>query len=233
MISDWLNYHRAFGYFFEIFIAEFLFVHSFKKRGHFLVRLIVFLAIAMPVMSFVDLYRNTSTVLRLAYLLTVIVASILGMLLLYDTSPSLLVASCVAGIATQHIGNKALTLFLLIPTISKFTGSSLGYIVCDVLVLFAVYLVIYLLVARDYSPKKSSGRLNVVSLMIVIICIGVNRLVVDHTAENIYYEIASCIYAIICCGLAIAMQLYLYRWQEEKTESSVIKELLSASEKQY
>lgn len=234
MSVNWLNYHHALGYFLEIIVAELLFVHSFKKRDYFWIRFGIYLIVMIPVMSNVDLYRSVSTLVRLAYLFAVIAVSIIGMVFIFDAPFLLISSSCIAGVAAQHIGNKTLALILLIPFFNKITAiSPLYFVLADITVLAIVYLLIYFLVARDYSPQKSSRRLNVISVAIVIICIGVNRLVADHSAGNIYYEVASCIYAIICCILALAIQLYLYRWQQEQTESSVIKELLTASEKQY
>ena len=233
MIFDWLNSYRAVGYFLEIFIAEFLFVYSLKKRALFYPKLISFLIISVFLMSFVDLYQTASTFIRLMYLLIVIAVSILGICILFDAPFLILFPACIAGVATQHIANKVLTLFMLIPAFSKFSWISSFYILSDLCVVFVVYLLTYLLLARHYKPQNSSMRLNAVSVLIIITCIGVNRLIADHPEGNIFYEAASCIYAIICCILALVIQLYLYRWQQQKAEALVVKELLTASEKQY
>ena len=84
MFFDWLNSYRAVGYFLEIFIAEFLFVYSLKKRALFYPKLISFLIISVFLMSFVDLYQTASTFIRLMYLLIVIAVSILGICILFD-----------------------------------------------------------------------------------------------------------------------------------------------------
>lgn len=233
MIFEYLSSYRAIGYFLEIFIAEFLFVHSLKKRPFFYVKMAAFLIIALFSMSFVDLYQTSSTIIRLLYLIIVIAVSVLGMVLLFDAPFLLIFSSCIAGVATQHIANKTLTLLLLLPELSHISRAPTLFMLSDFLVAFVVYLLTYLLLAKNYAPEKSSMRLNAISVVIIITCIGVNRLVVDHSSGNIYYEAASCIYAIICCILALAIQLYLYRWQQQKAESLVVKELLTASEKQY
>ncbi len=234
MLADTLATYRAIGYFLEIFIAEFIFVFSLKKRKHFFIRLFLYLIVTIPAMSFIDLYRNSPTILRLAYLLGVIAVSIVGMMILYDESPMLIVSCCMAGVATQHIANKTLTLILLLPLFYDLISvSPVYFFLSDVIVMTIVYLLTYFLVGRYYTPRKSSKRLNTISFLIIITCIGVNRLVADNTAGNIYYEIASCIYAIICCGLALAIQLYLYKWQQEQAQALVVRQLLSASEKQY
>ncbi|MBQ3798444.1 MAG: GHKL domain-containing protein [Butyrivibrio sp.] len=232
--TSFLDSQRAIAYFLEIFIAEFLFMHSFKKRSHFVVRLIALLVVVIPLMTTVNLYQNTSTPSRLLHLIIVISASILGMLFLYDYSPLSIASSCIAGVATQHIANKTLTLIILIPSLhSIILHSYITYILADIIVSAIVYAITYYLVARNYSPQKSSMRLNVISFVIIITCIGVNRLVVDYETGDVHSTIASCIYAIICCVLALAIQLYLYKWQQQQTEGQVIKELLTASEKQY
>ena len=90
-----------------------------------------------------------------------------------------------------------------------------------------------MLVARTQVPDKGSIRLNVLSVIVILICIGVNRLVADTWDISPKLVIASSIYAIICCSFALSIQFYLHKWQQEKAESMVIKGLLSASEKQY
>ena len=122
----------------------------------------------------------------------------------------------------------------LIPFVKEAASSNYIFsIALEIIICSIVYIIVFILVAKNFHFEKNSIRLNVLSITIVLTCIGVNRLVVDHSSDNIYYELAACTYAIICCALALAMQLYLYRWQEEKSESLVIKGLLSASEKQY
>ena len=124
MFFDWLNSYRAVGYFLEIFIAEFLFVYSLKKRALFYPKLISFLIISVFLMSFVDLYQTASTFIRLMYLLIVIAVSILGICILFDAPFLILFPACIAGVATQHIANKVLTLFMLIPAFNKLSWIS-------------------------------------------------------------------------------------------------------------
>ena len=103
----------------------------------------------------------------------------------------------------------------------------------EIAVSFAIYLIIYLLFARNFRPDTGSIESTILSVILVLTCIGINRLVSDHSEANIYYKAASCLYAIICCVFAMTIQFFFSKWQQEKADSLVIKQLLSASEKQY
>ena len=222
------------GYFLEILVAELLYLRAYNKRNHFIIRFAISLIVSFLLVLQIDFYSTSSTIGRFFLLLIIIGISVCISLISFKGDTFSIISSCINGVATQHIANKLTLMISFIPIVNNVSKSSfIVPIVLEVIVFSIVYLIVFMLVAKNFHFEKNSIRLNALSITIVITCIGVNRLVIDHNSGNIYYEIAACIYAIICCSLALAMQLYLYRWQEEKTESLVIKGLLSASEKQY
>ncbi|MBO6241302.1 MAG: GHKL domain-containing protein [Butyrivibrio sp.] len=234
MSESLISSFTSVGYYLEILIAEFLFLKTFEKRNHFFLRFPALIIASIIIVFRVDLSSTSSTFIRFFMLLMIIGISICVYLFSFKGNSFSIISSCIGGVATQHIANKFTVLFSLTPLAKRLYSISYFYpIILEIAVFTAVYLAVYFLVAQNFHFEKNSIRLNVLSITIVITCIGVNRLIADHNVFNTYYEAASCIYAIICCALALAMQLYLYKWQEEKTESLVIKGLLSASEKQY
>lgn len=234
MYESWINNFTSVGYFLEIFIAELLYLQSCPKRKYFFLKLPFLLILSLLIVYHIDIYSSPSFIGRFSILLVIIGISVGIALLSYDGNAFSIISSCINGVATQHIANKFTVLIAFIPFIKRITASFIILpIVLEVLVFFTVYLIVFLLVAKNFHFERNSIGLNALTITIIITCIGVNRLIVDHISYNIYYEIASCIYAIVCCALALSIQLYLFKWQEEKTESQVIKGLLSASEKQY
>lgn len=221
------------GYFLEILVAELLFLSAYKKRKFFYVRFVLSLLVAIPLVLKIDFYSTSSTLGRFIFLLIIIGITAVISLVSFEGDSFSIISSCINGVATQHIANKLTLMITLIPFAKTLTSNFAYSIALEIIVFSIVYLIVFMLIAKNFHFEKNSIRLNVLSITIILTCIGVNRLVVDHSSDNIYYELAACIYAIICCALALAMQLYLYRWQEEKSESLVIKGLLSASEKQY
>ncbi len=222
------------GYFLEILVAELLFLSAYKRKKIFILRFALSLIVAIPLVLQIDFYSTSSTLGRFIFLLIIIGITAVISIMSFEGDSFSIISSCINGVATQHIANKLTLMITLIPFVKEAASSNYIFsIALEIIICSIVYIIVFILVAKNFHFEKNSIRLNVLSITIVLTCIGVNRLVVDHSSDNIYYELAACIYAIICCALALAMQLYLYRWQEEKSESLVIKGLLSASEKQY
>ena len=222
------------GYFLEVVISELLFLHVYKRKAGFAERFTMGLLISLVLISLIDINEISLPFIKFTWLLLVIAVSVVLMLFCYSGDSFSVISSCVAGVATQHIANKFIRLISLIPFFSVHYGDSLtAQALTEIVVTVLIYGIIYLMFARERVPGKANLQINTLSFFIVVTCIGLNRLVADHEVMDIYYEIAACVYAILSCFFALAMQFYLYKWQQEKTEKMVINGLLSASEKQY
>lgn len=234
MIDPLIQQYESIGYLIEVLIAELLFLHSYKKRSHFILRIVAGFAVSTAVVSQVSLAAVHSPVNRFFLLLFIIAISVLCMFVCFKGDTFSLISSCVAGVATQHIANKVTEIILHTELISSLSAISPVYrIVTELLACIVVYSIVYVLLARDYVEEKGNLRMSIISFLIIFTCIGVNRLVEDHEVMDVKLEIAAAIYAIICCAFALGIQFYLLKWQREKSEAMVIKGLLSASEKQY
>ena len=226
--------YESVGYFIEVLVAELLFLLPLKRRSNFFPKLILSVVIAAFIISRLSLQTTFNPLIRFLFLLIIIALSFLCMLLSFEGDVFLIASSCIAGVAAQHIANKSIAIMLLIPQINEFVGLSFIYrIILELVVSAIVYMIIYVFFASKYNPQHSGIHSNILSIVIVITCIGVNRLVVDNHASNLGYELATSIYAIICCIFALTIQFYIVKWQQQKAEAVVIGQLLSASEKQY
>lgn len=225
--------YQSLGYFIEVLIAELLFFHSLQRKNKFWLRFTVSVLISIFIVSQLS-FAWTTTFSRFIMLFVILAISFLCMLVSYNESTSCIVSACIAGIATQHIANKTIGLFLLIPSANQIISQSdfLSALV-EIVISFIIYLLIYVFYASKFRPDKGSIQSTLLSFTLVLTCIGINRLVTDHEEANVYYKAASCLYAIVCCIFSLTIQFYFSKWQQEKAEAMVIKQLLSASEKQY
>ena len=103
----------------------------------------------------------------------------------------------------------------------------------EILVFSYVYLIVFLIFGRSRTNIKANLHLQVLSLFIVFTCIGVNRLVVDSAVGNVYFDIAACLYAILCCVFALIIQFTVTKWQQADTERLLTAQLFTESKKQY
>lgn len=232
--AEMLSKFEAIGYIIEVLIAELLFLHAYKKRNHFWVRFPAAAVISGIIASSITYPAASIAIYRFMFFFFLIALTVGVMLFCYKGNSFSIVSSCIAGVATQHIAFKLMTIISLIPSMSVLLEISVIYrMIVEILTMAVVYTIVYFMAARAQVPDRGSIRLNILSVIVVLICIGVNRLVADAKDLSNEVIVASSIYAILCCSFALSIQFYLHKWQQEKAESMVIKGLLSASEKQY
>ena len=232
--AEAISQYESIGYMIEVLIAELLFLHAYEKRKLFWVRIPIATVISGIIVSRISYPVATIAIYRFMFFFFIIALTIAVMLICYKGNAFSIASSSIAGVATQHIAYKLMTIFNLIPPVNALIQINIIYrILTEVMIMAIVYVIVYMLVARTQVPDKGSIRLNILSVIVILICIGVNRLVADTWDISPKLVIASSIYAIICCSFALSIQFYLHKWQQEKAESLVIKGLLSASEKQY
>lgn len=224
---------EAAAYLVEILAAETLFLLPFEKRDRFPLRfgLGAILLVALGVATGIP---AGNSLLRFLWFFLAMGAGVLVVASCWQGDFFSLTAACGAGFATQHIANKVTILVHLAPAVAGLTGQRPLLRVAVELVTFGVvYTAVYLLFGQKLRHRGSNFQLSVLSLIIVLTCIGVNRLVVDNAVGNIYFEVAACIYAILCCVFALVIQFTVSQWERAKTEQLLMERLLSDSEKQY
>lgn len=224
---------EALAYLFEIVIAEGLFLGLFERREG--CRLLNWAGLAVLfVVGTVTGIPSGSSLIRFLWYFLLMAWRVVCALVCIRGDPSTLTAACMSGFATQHIANKVTLLFRLIPAVELVLEQAPALaILLEVLVFSGVYGLVYLLFARHVRPGRGSRNLDMLSATITLLCIGVNRLVVDNAGASVQYEAAVCIYAIIGCIFALIIQVYISRWEEERSQALIMRRLLADSEKQY
>ena len=224
---------HAAAYLIEIIAAEYLFLGPYRKRKSFFLRSAISLIVLLALGAVTGI-PAAAGLPRFLWFFAAMTCCIVGVCCCYEEDVFTLTTSCVAGFATQHIANKVTILLDLIPTVRWIEEHSITMrALFEVLVFSYVYLIIYLIFGRRRTNTKANIHLQVLSLFIIITCIGVNRLVVDSAAGNVYFDIASSLYAILCCVFALIIQFTVTKWQQTDTERLLTAQLFSESRKQY
>lgn len=224
---------EALAYLCEIVIAEGMFLGPFEPRKNRRRLTWAGIVLMFAAGTATGIPQGNSVVRFLWYFL-LMAWRVVCAVYCFEGNPSAVSAACMAGFATQHIANKVTLLVRLIPAVGRVLGRipALG-IPLEVLVFGGVYWLIYVVFARHIRPRGGSRHLDVLSGTITVLCIGVNRLVADNAAANVQYEAAVCVYAIIGCVFALIIQVYISRWEEERSQTLIMGRLLADSEKQY
>ena len=214
-------------------VAEALFLRPYKKKENFAARYIAS-GLALLLLGTVTGIPDAAGVPRFLWFFAAMAGCIAAVCFCYEEDIFTLTSACVAGFAAQHIANKFTILLGLIPTIKWIADQSITmHAVFEILVFSYVYLIIFMFFGRHRTNAKSNLHLQLLSLVIVFTCIGVNRLVVDQAVGNIYFEIAACLYAIMCCVFALIIQFTVTKWQQADTERLLTAQLFTESKKQY
>ena len=199
---------NAAAYLIEIMIAEALFLRPYKKRENFAARYIAS-GLLLLVLGTVTGIPSLAGFPRFLWFFAAMAGCIAAVCFCYEEDIFTLTSACVAGFAAQHIANKFTILLGLVPMIKWIADQSVTmHAVFEILVFSYVYLVIFMIFGRHRTNAKSNLHLQLLSLVIVFTCIGVNRLVVDQAVGNIYFEIAACLYAIMCCVFAVTLVIF-------------------------
>ena len=224
---------NAAAYLTEIVLAVILFLGPYRRREHFRLRAAASISLLLLLGTMTGI-PSSAGIPRFLWFFAAMALCIAGVCICYKGDVFTLTSACVAGFASQHIANKYSLLIRLIPTVSWITEQSMTMrIVFEILVFSYVYLIIYLIFGRHRTGAKADYHLSLLSLFIILTCIGVNRLVVDNAIGNIYFEIAACLYAILCCTFSLIIQFTVTKWQQADTERLITSQLFSESKKQY
>ena len=220
----------------EILIAELIFLYPVPKRKHFWLRLIPALALTvlaaayLPSFSFIGI-RELSSLLRF---LIQFALSVLAMGFCFSLKPVMLVSMCVAGYAVQHLSYRAASIAAkLLPL--ELPHNMWGWRFYELTVMPPVYLIMFLTFGR-FSAKNECFRNNdrrfiALSAVVVIICVGLTRL------SGLFGEgratITNNVYGIVCCLLALFVQLNLHRLSLAEKEAQAIELVRREEKKQY
>lgn len=240
----------------EVLVANLVFLLNCPKRRLFALRLPLaffacglfayFFDVSLLFKDFVLVYQ----LFQFIQFFLLFLVGFFGMLVCFNISLSSCFALCSAGYACQHIGSR---LFLLGKTIFSMifeidlggnnyyvdaTDSDAVLFLYNCFIEFIVsmisYIVIYVLFGRKVKEQKfyekSSPIFNLLAIIMVLVCIGLNRF---SDGSNSLSTIGMALYSITCCVFALIVMFNLHNAVTLKEENIVMHKLLLEGQKQY
>lgn len=160
-----------------------------------------------------------------------IVAAVLCMWFAFDGTFMAILSACVAGVAAQHIGHHISRMAVELPWIPHWSNP-LEFVCVSV-----VYLVLYLALGRRLRNmgyyEYTDPRIAAVSVVIVLICTGITRLLRLTGYLNFFTVMATALYAITCCVLALFFEFCLYYNLRKESEHRLFRRIHEEERRQY
>ena len=221
----------------EILLAEIIFLYSADRKPHFILRAPAACAAVLVISFFFPLPSGwvANPFYQLLRFLLLFGLTVAGMGACFKLSFSALLSGCVAGYAVQHI---AYQVTALVSNTGLLTGFQWQYMtrqyLLELITFPPVYLVLFctagLYAAKSEWHKKADIRFNLVSLVIVFICVGLSRFT-RYFGD--FGSISVSLYAITCCVLALLVQFVLCRMADLRLENTTINLLWQEDRRQY
>ena len=168
----------------QIFAAEMLFLYSFPKRKRFVMRytlcIMVCLAAVVFVPDTVQASPVTISIYKFVRYVGLFALSVVAMSLCFDVKFFPLLAACSAGYAVQHASSRLLLAVGTLANLWKLNSwGDYGVILSEFLFFPFTYTAAYFafgkIVAKSKFYENSSKLQNVLSIVMVIICVGLSR----------------------------------------------------------
>ena len=235
----------------EIMLAEYLFAGSFRKKKYFAVCFLGYGAVAMAMVFWLQAgyaiitNRDFSygsgasdfqdSVFNFLFYCVLFALTCVVCKLSYDEPMTEVLFCCSGAYATQDI---ARNVSRLVTTL--FFGKEVAEWISIIVNLgsyVAVYVAIYYFVAKPRAILDHHGdnrnRKVVISLAVIVLCIGMSRLTTDNANRDRLSSIAEAVYAIICCILVLYVQSGITENDDMRHEVAGMQELLRQERKQY
>lgn len=235
----------------EIMLAEYLFAGSFRKKKYFAVCFLGYGAVAMAIVFWLQAgyaiitNRDFSygsgasdfqdSVFNFLFYCVLFALTCVVCKLSYDEPMTEVLFCCSGAYATQDI---ARNVSRLVTTL--FFGKGVAEWISIIVKLgsyVAVYVAIYYFVAKPRARldrhDDNRNRKVVISLAVIVLCIGMSRLTTDNANRDRLSSIAESVYAIICCILVLYVQSGITENDDMRHEVAGMQELLRQERKQY
>lgn len=217
----------------QIFAAEMLFLYSFPKRKRFVMRytlcIMVCLAAVVFVPDTVQASSVTISIYKFVRYVGLFALSVVAMSLCFDVKFFPLLAACSAGYAVQHASSRLLLAVGTLANLWKLNSwGDYGVILSEFLFFPFTYTAAYFafgkIVTKSKFYENSSKLQNVLSIVMVIICVGLSRF---PSTWGRY------LYAVFMCLFALLVQITLQRSHKLREENAVVKSILRQERKHY
>ena len=217
----------------ELLIAELIFLFATPKKEHFLIRYIGAALLCLIVAYFFPV--PTRLVLNPFYqlfrflFLFALTIGVVRFSFQVDRGP--MYAACVAGYASQHIAYHVTNLLMHTSLLADVPNRMRVMELMAFPVVYGLLLLSFgLFAAKNECYKKTDDRFNVMSVVIVCICVVLSRF--SRYLEE-FSDISVSIYTITCCLLALMIQFVLYKTVDLQHEKETIQMLWQEDRKQF
>ena len=217
----------------QIFAAEMLFLYSFPKRKRFVMRytlcIMVCLAAVVFVPDTVQASSVTISIYKFVRYVGLFALSVVAMSLCFDVKFFPLLAACSAGYAVQHASSRLLLAVGTLANLWKLNSwGDYGVILSEFLFFPVTYTAAYFafgkIVAKSKFYENSSKLQNVLSIVMVIICVGLSR----FTSTWGRY-----MYSVFLFLFSLFVQKKHKRTHKLREENAVVKSILRQERKHY
>lgn len=219
------------SYTIEILMGALLFLQALPRREHFVPRLAAGLAGALLAGWGFSYLKPLGELGNLINLQLTIVGVILCLWFAFAGPFVTVLSACVSGVAVQHIGHHISRLAAELPWVPHWSNPLEFVCVC------AVYLVLYLTLGRWLRNNRyyeyTDPRITAVSVVIVLVCTGITRLLRLAGWMNFYTTVATALYAITCCVLALFFEFFLYYNLRKESEHLLFRRIHEEERRQY
>lgn len=219
------------SYAIEILLGALVFLQALPRRENFVLRFVAALAIIWTGGYGFSFLKEQGELGNLVSLQLTIVVIVLCMWFAFEASFMNILSACVSGVAVQHIGHHISRLAAGLPWVEHW--SNLLEFVC----VSAVYLALYAVLGRwlrsiEYYEHTDS-RIVAVSMVIVLICTGITRVLRLAGEMNFFTTVATALYACTCCVLALFFEFFLYYNLRRESEHALLQRIHEEERRQY
>ena len=222
----------------ELIIAQLIFSYSFPKKKNFLIRYIFSFAL-MGVMAFFFPLPQTlmgNTFYQLFRFLLILGYTCCVYYFSFDIKSTVVISTCVSGYALQHFSYHVSlmigysSIFSDIEFATKYGRSHLIELIFFPIIYLIALLTFGLFIAKKEFYKYYDKRFNILSVIIVIICVGYTRLFRYFPQENPF---PTHIYALTTLFLALYIQYILYYLSAVSQEKKAVQLLMEQDRQNY
>lgn len=219
------------SYTMEILLGALVFLQAMPRRDAFVPRFLAALAAVWTGGYVLSFLRDRGELGNLVSLQLTIVVIVLSLWFAFAGQFRDVLSGCVSGVAAQHIGHHISRLAAELPWVERWSN------LLEFFCVAAVYAVLFCLLGRrlrrDRYYEHADSRIVAVSVVIVLICTGITRLLRLAWPLNFYTTVATALYAITCCVLALFFEFFLYYNLRRESEHLLFRRIHEEERRQY
>ena len=240
----------------ELLAVDFIFGCLLKRKPCFLFRAAVSVIVCAEVIVLTGLvyYKVTGSafsysgaanmeegwgesIFKFAYYFIIFLLIFICMCCCYGNSPLVILFYCSGGYAAQHIAKNIASMVRFIPAVSAILSRNywIMYLI-ELAVCTVMFTLVYFLFVRGKMLSENAKGVRkkmLVSLFVVLICIGLSRLTTDDATRSDLAALAETLYAIASCVLVLFLLSSLTENDKMQNEVEMMSELLHRERERY